>query len=117
MRATNISFLINAIALFISATIAIQSKGFFLELKSDNATLNGQQLFACHTGAAIEQPCVLSKSGQGGKEVQTFYYNYTSRHPGYGKLTWDLPFTGPNNKKGIRKSHLASGLLLSVCDY
>jgi hypothetical protein len=90
--------------LFISATAAIQSKGFFLELTSSNATLNGQQLVACHTGAAIEQPCVLPKSEQGDKEVRTFYYNYTSSHPGYGKLIWDLPFTGPNNKPGIRKS-------------
>lgn len=103
MRAITISALVGIVTLWISATTALQSKGFFLELKSKNATLNGQQLIACHTGAAIEQPCVLPKSEQGGKEVRTFYLNYTRAHPREGKLIWNLPYTGPNNKKGIGK--------------
>ncbi|KAM4059456.1 hypothetical protein HRG_011516 [Hirsutella rhossiliensis] len=70
----------------------VQSKPFNLVIQSADVSLNGQQLAACHTGAAIESLCVAGRSGA------RFFLNTTegweSPIKGYGSpgvLAWNLP--------------------------
>ncbi|KAI1139978.1 hypothetical protein F5Y05DRAFT_337674 [Hypoxylon sp. FL0543] len=73
-----------------------QSAPFNLVLSSDNSTLNGQKLTACHSGAAVESFCLDESVST--PEFQTFYFNASAEpttNPGYlpsGLLTWT--FTG-----------------------
>jgi hypothetical protein len=55
--------LLAAIAGLASAQNDVQSKPFRLELCSDDKSLNGKGLTACHTGAAIESLCLYDGKG------------------------------------------------------
>lgn len=73
------------------------TESFKLKISSANATLDGSYLFACHSGAAIEQLCFSSPSVGG--DLDVFYLNYTSAGPALGGspggiLVWDLPISG-----------------------
>ncbi|KAI1388658.1 uncharacterized protein F4822DRAFT_403465 [Hypoxylon trugodes] len=73
-----------------------QSAPFNLVLSSDNSTLNGLKLAACHAGAAVEALC-LDESVQT-PEFQTFFFNSSAEAPSdpnylqSGYVTWT--FTG-----------------------
>ncbi|KAI2634101.1 hypothetical protein GGS26DRAFT_30355 [Hypomontagnella submonticulosa] len=73
-----------------------QSAPFNLVLSSDNSTLNGVKLTACHSGAAVESFCFFEGSSE--PQFQTFYFNGSAdapTNPGYlydGLITWT--FTG-----------------------
>ncbi|KAK4160669.1 cell wall protein RHD3 [Cladorrhinum sp. PSN259] len=72
-----------------------QSAPYNLKLISDDPTLGGKFLWACHSGAAIEQLCV---SDTAATSAGTFYLN-TSDYgsiEGYktGALVWNLPYGG-----------------------
>lgn len=79
-----------------TAQYTIQSKPFYLELLSDNTTINGNTISPCHEGAAIEGLCVggpLTSTSQ----LYTFNsttstgleYNATLGEPGYLTYTLD----------------------------
>ncbi|KAI1781241.1 hypothetical protein F4818DRAFT_398472 [Hypoxylon cercidicola] len=73
-----------------------QSAPFNLVLSSENSTLDGLKLGACHSGAAVESLCVFANIST--PQFLTFYLNGTAEpptQPGYlaaGLLTW--MFTG-----------------------
>ncbi|XXG96942.1 hypothetical protein Hte_003233 [Hypoxylon texense] len=73
-----------------------QSAPFNLVLSSENSTLDGLKLGACHSGAAVESFCVFANITT--PQFLTFYLNGTGEpptNPGYlpaGLLTWT--FTG-----------------------
>jgi hypothetical protein len=75
-----------------------QSAPFNLVLCSVNATYDNSTLSACHEGAAIEALCVNSVPQVGHlstNSISQYQLNYSSFFgPGYGYLTWSLPFTG-----------------------
>ncbi|KAK2766282.1 hypothetical protein FQN54_007799 [Arachnomyces sp. PD_36] len=86
--------LVAYLSLLAGAVVAqeVKSDPFNLVIESDDKKLDGQQLVACHTGAAIESLCLYGDTGS------EFYVNTTkgSQSPldGYdpsGKLIWDLP--------------------------
>jgi hypothetical protein len=73
---------IPAITLALAASTAAQydkqSKPFYLVLNSENKTVNGQYLAACHEGAAIEALCLAnapSPSKPGQIAASTFTFN------------------------------------------
>ncbi|KAI1659309.1 hypothetical protein F4813DRAFT_354531 [Daldinia decipiens] len=73
-----------------------QSAPFNLVLSSDNSTLNGLKLTACHSGAAVESFCLDDTVEE--PEFQTFFFNGSAeapQDPNYlpsGLITWT--FTG-----------------------
>ena len=78
---------------------AIQSKKFYLVIQSDDSSLQGHALGACHEGAGIEALCKASKVANADKSYQTFQFNYTKAQPNDGLLTWELiggNFVGPS---------------------
>ena len=84
---------IAALAGFAAAQNDVQSKSFKLVLSSDDKSLNGQALTACHTGAAIESLCLTEGGGS------KFNFNTTkgdnAKVKGLtpsGKLTFKLVF-------------------------
>jgi len=82
-----------------------QTSPFKLVLTSQNRTLNGSSLVACHEGAAIESLCIY------GKASSVFFLNYTrnwSPDPAlglYGSLTWNLP-SGDQNFSSAMELHI-----------
>jgi hypothetical protein len=86
--------LLAAIAGLASAQNDVQSKPFRLELCSDDKSLNGKGLTACHTGAAIESLCLYDGKGS------DFRFNTTkgdtAQAKGYtpsGELIFNLPLS------------------------
>ncbi|OTB16270.1 hypothetical protein K445DRAFT_59525 [Daldinia sp. EC12] len=73
-----------------------QSAPFNLVLSSDNSTLNGQKLTACHSGAAVESFCLDDTVQE--PQFQTFFFNGSAEAPQdpnflpSGLITWT--FTG-----------------------
>lgn len=71
--------LVLGLAIGTSAQIyEVQSAPFHLVLESENKTINGQYLAACHTGAAIESLCLAgipSPSKPGEINAPTFNFN------------------------------------------
>ncbi|KAF1966432.1 hypothetical protein BU23DRAFT_603560 [Bimuria novae-zelandiae CBS 107.79] len=75
---------------------------FRLFLKSDNETLNGQSLGACHQGAAIEGLCPSGHTREDGAEDYNTFYQQTALEPvynlpdndTYGPLVWNLTVNG-----------------------
>lgn len=60
-----------------------QSAPFHLVLESENKTINGQYLAACHTGAAIESICLAgipSPSKPGEIKAPTFNFNTSENY-------------------------------------
>lgn len=75
----------------------IQSKPFNLVIQSANKSLNGEQLSACHSGAAIESLCLAGAGSE-------FYLNTTQGQQApieglspSGTLIWKLPYINQNN--------------------
>lgn len=74
----------------------IQSKPFHLVItQAAKKALNGEQLSACHSGAAIESLCLAGSSGG------HFYLNHTKGEEAPikgnglpGALIWNLPYNG-----------------------
>ncbi|KAJ6016185.1 hypothetical protein N7540_010776 [Penicillium herquei] len=75
----------------------VQSKPFHLVITAaaKKKSYNGQELAACHTGAAIESLCLAGTSGS------EFYLNTTKgEEPAIkgeglsGTLLWNLPYNG-----------------------
>lgn len=93
------SLITGLLALFTSFSIvtAIQSKPFYLVIQSDDSSLQGHTLDACHEGAAIEGLCKASKIPKANKAYQTFRFNYTKSEPNDGLLTYEL--VGSNFKR------------------
>ena len=69
---------------------AKQSDPFFLVLHSDDSTLNGKALTACHEGAAIEGLCVDVPLAKAKAKYDTFTFNYTKSTPNSGSLNFEL---------------------------
>lgn len=89
----------SALTLLTSTTTVLaqdnQSPPFNLLILSDDTTVNGTYLGACHEGAAIEGLCITTPSPSTDPntvEAITFYFNTssTSVDPS-GLLTWNLP--------------------------
>lgn len=59
-----------------SAQYLNQSAPFSLVLSSDNATINGSALIACHEGAAIEGLCI--GAAVAGARVSSYTFNFSS---------------------------------------
>lgn len=79
--------------LFTGALAQKQSKPFYLELKSDNSSLNGHVLDAGHEGAAIEGLLLGPKASAVPKKTANYYtfnFNYTRSLPNDGQLVWNL---------------------------
>ena len=115
MRYTT-SLVTTLLALFTSFSIvsAIQSKPFYLVIQSDDSSLQGHALDACHEGAAIEGLCKASELPipKADKPYQTFRFNYTRSDPNDGLLVWELI----SNIDGLFSSHtLCSIIQLTVC--
>ncbi|KAK4087937.1 hypothetical protein PCL_06652 [Purpureocillium lilacinum] len=79
----------------LAAAQDVQSKPFNLVLQSSDKSLNGQQLAACHSGAAIESLCLAGSSGA------KFFLNTTQgstsplkQYDPAGVLIWNLPIGG-----------------------
>ncbi|KAI1373845.1 hypothetical protein F4677DRAFT_428432 [Hypoxylon crocopeplum] len=90
-------FLASAFGLASAQSYPNQSAPFNLVLQSsENSTLNGMKLSACHTGAAVESLCLDVSSSE--PQWQTFYFNASAEaptDPNYliaGLVTWT--FTG-----------------------
>ncbi|KAG9237457.1 hypothetical protein BJ875DRAFT_453764 [Amylocarpus encephaloides] len=68
---------------------SVQSKPFFLVLKSHNQTINGSYLYPCHEGAAIEGLCLGEKRAD---DYGQFTHNTSAQTPlpTSGLLTWEL---------------------------
>lgn len=84
-----------ALAGLASAQNDVQSKPFRLQLCSDDKSLNGKSLTACHTGAAIESLCLYDGKGS------DFRFNTTKGDTAQlknftpsGELIFNLPLSG-----------------------
>ena len=69
---------------------------FHLKLTSANASLDGTYLYACHSGAAIEQLCIGDKTPRP-TSFDAYNLNYSEHSPVFdgnpsGQLVWKLPF-------------------------
>ncbi|KAK3937644.1 hypothetical protein QBC46DRAFT_319305 [Diplogelasinospora grovesii] len=89
-------------ALTASTTVLAQNYNqtgpFLLQVKSaNNETLDGQYLYACHAGAAIEGLCLNGKAVPNMLAAGTqFYWNYTTYQGNAaptGPLVWNLPLS------------------------
>lgn len=82
------------------------SAPFTLVLSSDNDTISGQLLGACHAGAAIEELC-LSGTDTTASSYNTFTHNTTDNNVGSdeayetGPLVWILQGSGFNVSSGL----------------
>jgi len=84
-------------ASLVSAQTYNQSAPFALKIaNAANTTLNGQYLYACHGGAAIEGLCLTSSLPDPSHYSERFYLN-TSGSSTSGSLVFNLPFGGANS--------------------
>lgn len=99
------SFTLSGVIAALTATAAVQAQTysqegpFNLKLKSDDTSLDGKYLYACHAGAAIESLCLGSTQDPAGSSSFNFYYNYTEYDnvpSNSGLLTWNLVANGPD---------------------
>ncbi|KAF2810708.1 uncharacterized protein BDZ99DRAFT_462052 [Mytilinidion resinicola] len=68
-----------------------QSAPFKLQIKSENETLNGNYLYACHEGAAIEGLCPANAINLGSAGASTYNFNTSaSTTSAVGVLTYLL---------------------------
>jgi hypothetical protein len=74
-----------------------QTAPFYLQVVSENATINGNTLVACHEGAAIEGLCLSSQTSQ----IPTFAFNYTDYSVPFGDLVYNFTFTGQNGLESV----------------
>lgn len=97
------SFTLSGVFAALTATAAVQAQTytqdgpFNLKLKSDDSSLDGKYLYACHAGAAIESLCLGSTESPAGSSSASFYYNYTVNDnvpSNSGLLIWNLQATG-----------------------
>jgi len=85
------TFAASAFAVLASSTAvtaqAQQSVPFYLKLSSDNATIDGRFLQACHTGPATTTLCV-GKTAPNPDNIDTavFFFNSTATNPDQGVL-------------------------------
>jgi hypothetical protein len=96
MKYTNavaLSFLAGAITAspLVASVYDKESAPFTLQVISNNESLNGKSIDACHSGAAQEILCLPTSKTSG---HATFYVNYTSADSRFsqdlGVLTWHL---------------------------
>ncbi|KAF2491608.1 hypothetical protein BU16DRAFT_123349 [Lophium mytilinum] len=72
-----------------------QSAPFKLQIKSTNKTLNGNYLYACHEGAAIEGLCPANAITLGSAGASTYHFNTSSDSAATtGVLTYLLQNSG-----------------------
>ncbi|EGO58266.1 hypothetical protein NEUTE1DRAFT_63973 [Neurospora tetrasperma FGSC 2508] len=97
------SFTLSGVLAALTATAAVQAQTysqdgpFNLKLKSDDSSLDGKYLYACHAGAAIESLCLGSTESPAGSSSASFYYNYTVNDnvpSNSGLLIWNLQANG-----------------------
>ncbi|KAK3357034.1 hypothetical protein B0T25DRAFT_516548 [Lasiosphaeria hispida] len=78
----------------VSAQTYNQTGPFFLQVKSDNATLNGRYLYACHSGAAQETLCIGKVDTPATNRASaSFFWNttvYEGEQSPVGALIWNL---------------------------
>lgn len=72
---------------------------FFLQIQSNNTSVNGRYISACHAGAAIQALCINKGTNKPVSNIESFvyYFNYTgsSGQPDeLGTLTWNMPISG-----------------------
>jgi hypothetical protein len=94
MRTTITTLLPVLAALFsvgTAQTYPDQSAPFSLKISSSaDPSLNNKYLYACHSGAAIEQLCLGEKS-EHAAAFSTYYLNTSEWSAGTGSLVWNLP--------------------------
>lgn len=99
------SFTLSGVIAALTATAAVQAQTysqdgpFYLKLQSDDTSLDGKFLYACHAGAAIESLCLGGTENPAGSSSASFYYNYTvydNVPSNSGLLTWNLVANGPD---------------------
>ncbi|KAJ4289524.1 hypothetical protein N0V90_010853 [Kalmusia sp. IMI 367209] len=106
------TFIFAALASSVLAQFDQNSAPFRLFIKSDNETLDGQSLGACHEGAAIEGFCPSGLTRANESTTYDTFYLQTSaftESPGddpYGVLAWNLTVNGGEI--------VPSGMLLST---
>ncbi|KAK3340987.1 hypothetical protein B0H65DRAFT_579188 [Neurospora tetraspora] len=97
------SFTLSGVIAALTATAAVQAQTysqdgpFYLKLKSNDTSLDGKYLYACHAGAAIESLCLGSTQDPAGASSSSFYYNYTVNDnvpSNSGLLIWNLQASG-----------------------
>jgi len=97
LKLTHITVIAAAMAL-VNGQFLNQSAPFNLILGSTNPAYDNSTLSACHEGAAIESLCVYSVTQvrrPNTNLINQYQLNYSSFDgPGYGYLTWLLPYTG-----------------------
>ncbi|KAJ2980419.1 hypothetical protein NQ176_g2651 [Zarea fungicola] len=84
MKSIVVSMSLLAATMAVSAQI-IQSRPFSIRLNSEDKSVDGQYVGACHSGAAIESLCLSSRP-------VTMHFNTTTNETdATGLLTWYLP--------------------------
>lgn len=96
MLATTIAALVALAAPAMAQLYPNQTGSFHLKLTNTNSDLDNTYLYACHSGAAIEQLCLGNKTLRD-DGFGTFYLNYSANSlvndKPAGALVWNLPFT------------------------
>lgn len=105
MKFTTASSLLGLAAPAVLSQDYNQTGPFALKLaNSANETLNGQYLFACHAGAAIEGLCIGGTNRS--SPSAEFFLNTTGENP-TGLLIWNLPIQLPDS------DHISEPMILS----
>lgn len=76
-----------------------QEGPFYLQVQSNDSTVNGRYISSCHAGAAIQGACIGQDTNKPtfNSWSSIYYFNYTgpSGQPaGTGQLTWNMPVSG-----------------------
>jgi len=100
MRATFFTGLLAGIATVVAGQNYVQSDPFHLKLTSTDATLDGQYLHSCHTGASTSALCMRGRGKPDPGDLRATYrwnYTVTGGVPSKtGVLTWSKPFLAPS---------------------
>ncbi|KAK4187521.1 cell wall protein RHD3 [Podospora australis] len=91
-----------------------QSAPFSLKISdAADASLNNKYLYACHSGAAIEQLCLGDKA-EHADAYSTYYHNTSEWSSGTGTLVWNLPYSDGIASSGLTFAYNpASNVVLS----
>lgn len=102
------NFLLSALLSLTVSLVSAQeyntSAPFALKLDSTVANISGQYLGACHSGAAIEQLCLIGTDFPTDTNYGTYALNvsvYSEATPETGVLVWSLPVGTTNVSSGL----------------
>lgn len=77
----------------------IQTGPFYLQIQSNDSTVDGRYLASCHTGAAMQTLCLGDSTKPGGTNAYSslYFFNQTVDRPDsqqdLGYITWNLPLS------------------------